>query len=85
MSGRARRLLRPRQDPDGGKLQRHALRPRRDQPGIVSRGQLLRWGRDHMRYRLRGATDEETKEVLKVARELITGVPAVRSTAWAPR
>jgi HAD superfamily hydrolase (TIGR01490 family) len=46
--------------------------------GIVSRGQLLRWGRDHLRYRLRGATDEETKEVLKVARELITGVPAVQ-------
>src|SRR4051794_16786629 len=44
--------------------------------GIVSRGQVLRWGRDHMRYRLRGATDDETKEVLKVARELITGIPA---------
>ena len=46
--------------------------------GIVSRRQLLRWGRDHLRYRLRGATDEETKEVLKAARELITGVPAVQ-------
>ena len=45
--------------------------------GIVSRGQLLRWGRDHLRYRLRGATDEETKEVLKAARDLITGVPVV--------
>jgi HAD superfamily hydrolase (TIGR01490 family) len=45
--------------------------------GIVSRGQLLRWGRDHLRYRLRGATDSETQEVLKVAKELITGVPAV--------
>ena len=45
--------------------------------GIVSRRQLLRWGRDHLRYRLRGASDEETREVLKVARELITGVPAV--------
>jgi HAD superfamily hydrolase (TIGR01490 family) len=46
--------------------------------GIVSRRQLLRWGRDHLRYRLRGATDEETKEVLKAARELITGVSAVQ-------
>ena len=45
--------------------------------GLVSRRQLARWARDHLRYRLRGATDEETKEVLKVARELITGVPAV--------
>ena len=45
--------------------------------GIISRGQALRWGRDHLRYRLRGATDDETREVLKVARELITGVSAV--------
>ena len=42
--------------------------------GIVSRRQLARWGIDHLRYRLRGATDEETADVLKVARELITGV-----------
>lgn len=46
------------------------------QHGIVSRRQLARWGVDHLRYRLRGATDEETADVLKVARELITGVPA---------
>ncbi|HET8592472.1 MAG TPA: HAD-IB family hydrolase [Solirubrobacterales bacterium] len=45
------------------------------QQGIVSRRQLARWGWDHLRYRLRGATDEETADVLKVARELITGVP----------
>jgi HAD superfamily hydrolase (TIGR01490 family) len=43
--------------------------------GIVSRRQLASWGWDHLRYRLRGATDEETADVLKVARELITGVP----------
>ena len=45
--------------------------------GIVSRRQVLRWGRDHLRYRLRGASDEETAQILKVARELITGVSAV--------
>jgi HAD superfamily hydrolase (TIGR01490 family) len=45
--------------------------------GIVTRRQLVGWGRDHLRYRLRGASDEETAEVLKVARELITGVSAV--------
>src|SRR5512133_221344 len=45
--------------------------------GIVSRRQLLRWGRDHLRYRLRGASDEQTHEVLDVARELISGVSAV--------
>jgi HAD superfamily hydrolase (TIGR01490 family) len=45
--------------------------------GIVSRRQLMRWALEHLRYRLRGATDEETREVLKVARELISGVPGL--------
>lgn len=44
--------------------------------GIVSRRQLARWGAEHLRYRLRGTTDERTVEVLKIARELIKGVPA---------
>jgi HAD superfamily hydrolase (TIGR01490 family) len=44
--------------------------------GIVSRRQLGRWALEHMRYRLRGATDEETADVLKVVRELVTNVPA---------
>jgi HAD superfamily hydrolase (TIGR01490 family) len=44
--------------------------------GIVGRRQLASWGFEHLRYRLRGTTDERTTEVLKVARELIRGVPA---------
>jgi HAD superfamily hydrolase (TIGR01490 family) len=44
--------------------------------GIVGRGQLARWGVEHLRYRLRGTTDARTTDVLKVARQLITGVPA---------
>jgi HAD superfamily hydrolase (TIGR01490 family) len=44
--------------------------------GIVGRRQLASWGLEHLRYRLRGTTDERTTEVLKVARGLITGVPA---------
>jgi len=44
--------------------------------GIVSRRQLASWGIEHLRYRLRGTTDERTTEVLKQARELISGVPA---------
>ncbi len=44
--------------------------------GIVSRRLLTRWGIEHLRYRLRGTTDERTAEVLRVARELISGVPA---------
>jgi HAD superfamily hydrolase (TIGR01490 family) len=44
--------------------------------GIVGRRQLASWGFEHLRYRLRGTTDERTAEVLRVAREVITGVPA---------
>jgi HAD superfamily hydrolase (TIGR01490 family) len=44
--------------------------------GIVSRRLLASWGLEHLRYRLRGTTDARTGEVLRVARELIRGVPA---------
>ena len=44
--------------------------------GVVSRRLLVSWGWEHLRYRLRGTTDERTAEVLKVARELIRGLPA---------
>src|SRR5690242_15233408 len=44
--------------------------------GIVGKRQLTSWGWEHLRYRLRGTTDERTSEVLKVARELIRGLPA---------
>ena len=44
--------------------------------GLIGRRQIARWAFEHMRYRLRGTTDERTAEVLRVARELITGVPA---------
>jgi HAD superfamily hydrolase (TIGR01490 family) len=43
--------------------------------GIIGRRQLASWGFEHLRYRLRGTTDERTGEVLRVARELIRGVP----------
>jgi HAD superfamily hydrolase (TIGR01490 family) len=44
--------------------------------GIVGRRQLASWAVEHLHYRLRGTTDERTTEVLRVARDLITGVPA---------
>jgi HAD superfamily hydrolase (TIGR01490 family) len=44
--------------------------------GVVSRRQLSSWAVEHLRYRLRGTTDERTGEVLRVARELISGVSA---------
>jgi HAD superfamily hydrolase (TIGR01490 family) len=43
--------------------------------GIVSRRLLASWAVEHLRYRLRGTTDERTAEVLRVARDLISGVP----------
>jgi HAD superfamily hydrolase (TIGR01490 family) len=44
--------------------------------GIVSRRQLASWAVEHLRYRLRGTTDERTADVLRAARDLIAGVPA---------
>jgi HAD superfamily hydrolase (TIGR01490 family) len=52
--------------------------------GIVGKRQLARWAVEHMRYRLRGTTDERTAEVLRVARELITGVDAKTIDRMAP-
>jgi HAD superfamily hydrolase (TIGR01490 family) len=52
--------------------------------GIVSRRQLASWGIEHLRYRLRGTTDEKTSEVLRVARELITGLPATTVARMGP-
>jgi HAD superfamily hydrolase (TIGR01490 family) len=43
--------------------------------GLVGRGQVLRWGVDHLRFRLRGATDEDTDALVAVVNELLRGVP----------
>jgi HAD superfamily hydrolase (TIGR01490 family) len=52
--------------------------------GIVGRRQLARWALEHLRYRLRGTTDERTADVLRVARELIAGVPALKIARMGP-
>src|SRR5882672_12285092 len=52
--------------------------------GVVGRRQLASWAVEHLRYRLRGTTDERTAEVLKVARELIAGVPAKATERMGP-
>lgn len=49
--------------------------------GMVSRRQVARWGIDHVRFRLRGATDEETTAVLAQIKELLQGVRE-RDLAW---
>jgi HAD superfamily hydrolase (TIGR01490 family) len=43
--------------------------------GMVGRKQLLRWGAENVRFRLRGSTDERTVAVLAQVRELLGGVP----------
>jgi len=44
--------------------------------GLVGRRQLARWGVEHLRYRLRGVSDERTAEVLRGVRELLAGSSA---------
>jgi HAD superfamily hydrolase (TIGR01490 family) len=51
---------------------------------IVSRRQLAGWAVEHMRYRLRGTTDARTEEVLRVARELISGLSATTVDRMGP-
>ena len=43
--------------------------------GMVRRRDLMRWGRDHVRFRLRGATDEQTQALLSEVKTLLTGIP----------
>src|SRR5215210_5935744 len=52
--------------------------------GLVSRRQMARWGVDHLRYRLVGATDEQTDALLKVARETFKGIPSREITRLGP-
>lgn len=43
--------------------------------GLVSRGQVVRWGIDHVRFRLRGATDRDTDALVALVNDLLRGVP----------
>ena len=52
--------------------------------GMVSRRQILAWGMDHLRFRLRGSTDESTKAVLAVVKDLLEGVPEKEVARMAP-
>ncbi len=44
--------------------------------GMVGRRQLMRWGVEHVHFRLRGSTDERTAQLLSQVRELLAGIPA---------
>jgi HAD superfamily hydrolase (TIGR01490 family) len=52
--------------------------------GFVSRSQLFKWGRDHLRYRLRGATDAQTGAVLDVAKKIFAEIPEREVERMAP-
>jgi HAD superfamily hydrolase (TIGR01490 family) len=43
--------------------------------GFVPRGQLAKWGLDHLRYRLRGSSDEQTSAVVDVAKRIFAEIP----------
>ena len=43
--------------------------------GFVPRRQLARWGLDHLRYRLRGSSDEQTSAVVEVAKRIFAEIP----------
>ena len=50
--------------------------------GMISRRQVARWGVDHLRYRMRGATDDETEALLAQIKELLGGGVRERDLAW---
>jgi HAD superfamily hydrolase (TIGR01490 family) len=43
--------------------------------GFVPRGQLAKWGWGHLRYRLRGSSDEQTQSVVDVAKDVFADIP----------
>jgi HAD superfamily hydrolase (TIGR01490 family) len=51
---------------------------------MVSRAQVARWAVDHLRFRLRGATDADTAELVRQVKELLEGVPERRLRRMIP-
>jgi HAD superfamily hydrolase (TIGR01490 family) len=52
--------------------------------GLISRGQMLRWGIDGVKFRLRGATDEATEKLLGEIKQVFQGTPARQIARMAP-
>jgi HAD superfamily hydrolase (TIGR01490 family) len=52
--------------------------------GWLPRRIMLRWGVDHLRFRLRGADEEATARVLAEARDVLTGVELKEVTRMTP-
>ncbi|MQA73135.1 MAG: HAD-IB family hydrolase [Solirubrobacterales bacterium] len=52
--------------------------------GLIGRGQMLRWGLDALRFRLRGATDEATEKLLSEVKAVFQGTSARQLERLAP-
>jgi HAD superfamily hydrolase (TIGR01490 family) len=52
--------------------------------GLVGRRDLVRWGIEHLIFRLRGSTDESTKKALRAAEQMLRGVPERNLARMAP-
>lgn len=52
--------------------------------GLVTRRDLARWGLEHLKFRLRGSTDESTEAALRAAEETLRGVPERLMARMAP-
>jgi HAD superfamily hydrolase (TIGR01490 family) len=52
--------------------------------GWLGRRQMARWALDHLRFRLRGASDEATAKILREARDVLSGVELVEVERMTP-
>ena len=52
--------------------------------GLISRGQMLRWGADALRFRLQGSTEEATERLLVEIKQVLHGVSARDVARMAP-
>jgi HAD superfamily hydrolase (TIGR01490 family) len=52
--------------------------------GLVRRRQMLHWGVDHVRFRLRGSTDEGAERLLDEVKALLKGIPVRELARLAP-
>jgi HAD superfamily hydrolase (TIGR01490 family) len=52
--------------------------------GLVNRRQMVGWARDHVRFRLRGSTDEGAEQLLGEVKALLKGVPVRELARLAP-
>ena len=49
--------------------------------GLISRSQMLRWAKDGLVFRLRGSTDETTREAMERIKEVLSGRVGPRARA----